>query len=582
LSSSLIDLAPEDVQATFCAVLVDSWIQQGLRYAAVAPGSRSTPLTLALSTDERVTVDVFHDERSAAFAALGFGVATGQAAVVVCTSGTAAAHFYAAIIEADLSGVPLLVCTADRPPELRDVGAPQTIDQIKMFGTTVRWFHDPGVPTAANASSWQSLAERSLAKTGGLNPGPVHLNLPFREPLVGRALSTPPLTPESRFGFAEQILSNSEIDHVVQRLNQAGSPDGRGIIIAGRGCGDPAVVNAVAEYLHWPVFADSRSGCQGQSQAVIHFDSLLRSEAVTTSMVPHVVLRLGESPSSKVLNQWVSASKATEIHISARPSVYDPQHGIALHITADPTDVLQRLLHDGVMNVSGAWPEAQAETWTELWFHNDHVARKVLADQDDDHLMNGIAVARSVVSGLRSGSHLVLSSSMPIRDVEWFGGDCSHVTVHANRGANGIDGVMATAAGVARGSGAPTTVLIGDVAVIHDASTLASLAIADVDVRIVVVDNNGGGIFHHLAQASTVDAAVFEKIYGTPHQADLVKVAQGFGLSAETVSTKSALHDALLLSGPRLIRIVTQRDADVVAHRQAHIRIAQAVSQATS
>jgi len=571
------------MQATFCAVLVNSWIQQGLRYAAVAPGSRSTPLTLALATDARVTVDVFHDERSAAFAALGFGIATGQAAVVVCTSGTAAAHFYAAIIEADLSGVPLLVCTADRPPELRDVGAPQTIDQIKMFGTTVRWFHDPGVPTAANASSWQSLAERSLAKTGGLNPGPVHLNLPFREPLVGRALSTPPLTPESRFRFAEQILSNKEINNVADLLGRAGKPNGRGIVIAGQGCGDPAAVNALAEYLHWPIFADSRSGCQGQSQSIIHFDSLLRIDAVSSSMVPQVVLRLGESPSSKVLNQWVAASGAIEVHISNRPSVYDPQHHIALHITADPTDVLQRLLDEVVMDVSGAWPEAQSETWSELWLRNDHVARKILATEiDDNHLVDGITVARAVISGLSSGSRLVLSSSMPIRDVEWFGGDCSQVVVHANRGANGIDGVVATAVGVARGSGAPTTVLIGDVAVIHDASTLAYLATADVDVRIVVVDNNGGGIFHHLAQASTVDAAVFEKIYGTPHQADLVKVAQGFGLSAETVSTKSALHAALAAPGPRLIRIATQRDADVLAHRQAHSRIAVAISQVIS
>jgi len=576
--SALNELAPEDLQATFCAVIVDTWVQQGLTYAAVAPGSRSTPLTLALLNDERVQVDVFHDERSAAFAALGFGISTGRAAVAVCTSGTAAAHFHAAVIEADLSGIPLLICTADRPPELRDVGAPQTIDQVKLFGTAVRWFHDPGVPTAANATSWTSLATRSVAATTGLNPGPVHVNLPFREPLVGQPLALPLTKAHTSVHFGKPILGVSDCEALLHKIQQMAEPDGRGLIIAGNGCGDPSAVNSLAENLGWPVFADSRSGCQGQSQAVIHFDSLLRIKETATSLFPQIVLRLGESPSSKVLNQWVAASGAFEVHISARPRVYDPAHQVAMHITADPTEALQQMLDSGS---TLSWSAASSENWVRVWLRDDHAARQCLAATcDHGPLTDGVTAARAVLSGLGTESRLVLSSSMPIRDMEWFGGDCSRVKVHANRGANGIDGVIATAIGVARGSGVPTTVLIGDVALIHDSSTLASLTTINADVRIVVVDNNGGGIFHHLPQAGIVEPALFEKVYGTPHSADLVKVALALGLPAETVTTRQELHNVLALRGPRLIRIATTRESDVAAHKRAHSDIAEAVRAA--
>ena len=176
---------PADVQATLCATLVDQWVRDGVEHAVVAPGSRSTPVALAIASRPEMRLDVYHDERSAAFAALGSGLATGRPALVVCTSGTAAAHFHAAVVEAHLSHVPMIVLTGDRPPELRDVGAPQTIDQTKLYGDAVRWFHDPGVADMAAAHTWRSLARHALERTLGPAAGPVHLNLPFREPLVG-------------------------------------------------------------------------------------------------------------------------------------------------------------------------------------------------------------------------------------------------------------------------------------------------------------------------------------------------------------------------------------------------------------
>ena len=219
LGERLAGRPSEDVQATFCAVLVDEWVAQGVRHAVIAPGSRSTPLALALTNRSEIHIEVFHDERSAAFAALGVGLAIQQPAILLCTSGTAAAHFYAAIIEADLSHVPMLVVTADRPPELKDVRAPQTIDQTKMYGDRVRWFHDPGVADVAASYSWRSLARQSIASCLGVSPGPVHLNLPFREPLVGTAADLPSSSLSRHQMTGNLELSQTNYESVASTLN---------------------------------------------------------------------------------------------------------------------------------------------------------------------------------------------------------------------------------------------------------------------------------------------------------------------------------------------------------------------------
>ncbi|MFM8381860.1 MAG: 2-succinyl-5-enolpyruvyl-6-hydroxy-3-cyclohexene-1-carboxylic-acid synthase, partial [Actinomycetota bacterium] len=363
---TLATAAPEDVQATFCSVMVDTWIGLGSTMAFVAPGSRSTPLALALMSDSRMRVDVLHDERSVAFAALGYGVATGRPAVAVCTSGTAAAHFHAAVVEADLSGVPLLVCTADRPPELRDVGAPQTIDQTKLFGSTTRWFHDPGVPSAAAAPTWRSLAARAVAATCGLDPGPVHVNLPFREPLVGRSLVASGAGASRRHEIGRPILDGDLVEGLAHSLRSARS----GLIVAGRGCGDPDAVARLAQSVGWPVIADPRSGCQGSAAAVVHADAVLRVPDFADRIRPDLVVRLGESPSSKVVNQWIAASGAEEWHISERPAVYDPHHRIVRHVIADVSDLCRRL--------AVSQPTELAED-SKMWFAADAAARAALS-----------------------------------------------------------------------------------------------------------------------------------------------------------------------------------------------------------
>ncbi|KGA21523.1 hypothetical protein GM51_1755 [freshwater metagenome] len=556
----------EDVQATFCAVLVDEWIQQGIQVAIVAPGSRSTPLALALAGRDDIRIEVFHDERSAAFAALGVGLATGVPAVLLCTSGTAAAHFYAAVIEADLSHVPLLVVTADRPTELKDVGAPQTIDQTKMYGDTVRWFHDPGVADLSACNSWRALARQSFASTVGLRPGPSHINLPFREPLVGTAVDVPRDSVKLSQFVGRPLLTNAQYELIVTQLSHQS-----GVIVAGKGCGDSAKVSQLAKRLGWPVLADSRSGCQGIPEAVIYFDSILRHQAFSESHQPQAFLRLGEAPSSKVLSQFISGSSAVQIHVGQFDDPFDADHKVASHITCDPStfcEALASLIH-----------ATTKMHYLNQWLKADELAEASIAKYQEESVgsLSGPTASRIVAESLKTSQNLVVSSSMPVRDLEWFGGDCSRFRVFSNRGANGIDGVVATAIGVAIATERPTIVLIGDVAVLHDSSSLVSLTSREVEVKIVVTDNDGGGIFQYLSQASLVATEKFEKLFGTPHGSDLVRLAEAHQISTFDCRTSSELRDVLARSGTCLIRIGTDRHNEVLVHQEINTKVAFAL-----
>ena len=572
-------LRPQDVQASFCSVLVDEWIRQGVSYAALAPGSRSTPIALALvsaaAQSDRLVVDIFHDERSAGFAALGSALVSGRPGVALCTSGTAAAHFHAAVMEADLSAVPLIVCTADRPAELRDVGAPQTVDQTKMFGQAVRWFHDPGVPVADSATTWRSLAARSYWSATGSHPGPVHINLPFREPLVGE-----PIADLVNQNVQEGVVASRErrrsrlectADEVATLARDLSGR--RGVIVAGRGSGDPKAVAALAEALGWPVFAEPRAGCGSGENTVLHYDALLRVQEVVEDLVPDIVLRVGEPPASKVLFQWAGGAAVRQIHIDGAGQIRDPDHRLSLRVEADPELLLLAL--------SRVVTSCDRANWLTRWQSFDQKVRAVIAEYEvSSGSWSGLTATRAVLRAAPVGAHVVIASSMPIRDAEWFAGDCSHLTIHSNRGANGIDGIIATAVGVARASRCPTVVLLGDVAAIHDASTLLGLARHGgsenaPDVRVVVINNDGGGIFHHLPQASALDSKTFEFLYGTPHAVDFTSLGRALGLETFSPShDQGSLSAALRTRGPSLLEVRTDRHGDLSAHRDVHALIA--------
>jgi 2-succinyl-5-enolpyruvyl-6-hydroxy-3-cyclohexene-1-carboxylate synthase len=542
-------------------------VAQGVRHAVIAPGSRSTPLALALTNRSEIHIEVFHDERSAAFAALGVGLAIQQPAILLCTSGTAAAHFYAAIIEADLSHVPMLVVTADRPPELKDVGAPQTIDQTKMYGDTVRWFHDPGVADVAASHSWRSLARQSIASCLGVSPGPVHLNLPFREPLVGTATDLP-ISPLIRHQMTGNlVLSSADFEGAATILNTQ-----QGLIVAGRGCGSATEISRLASLLNWPVLADSRSGCQGIPEAVSYFDSVLRCESFISENQPTVVLRLGESPSSKVLSQFVTKSRATQVLVSAFASTADADHRVSLHISSDPTifcrEVQKFVKPNSDSGFLVKWLSANRAAGTTIEQYFGNAVSNLLAPR----------VAQLVAQSLREENNLVVSSSMPVRDLEWFGGDCSRFNVFSNRGANGIDGVVATAIGVAVATRQKTAVLIGDIALLHDSSSLTDLNRRGVDLKIVVTDNDGGGIFHYLPQAKSVNAEAFEMLFGTPHGTDILQLAKAHHLITYDCQSASELKNALASPETCVIRVLTDRHNEVVTHQEVNDLVAAAIN----
>jgi 2-succinyl-5-enolpyruvyl-6-hydroxy-3-cyclohexene-1-carboxylate synthase len=523
----------EDTQATFCATLVDEWARGGVRAAVVCPGSRSTPLALALADDERIGVHVHHDERSGGFMALGLARATERAVIVLTTSGTAAVELHPAVVEAHHAGVPLLVCTADRPPELRDVGAPQTIDQNRLYGGAVRWYADPGLADWESAPRWRAFAARALAETGGPPPGPVQLNLPFREPLVG----TPePLLPAGREGHRPWTVAAPPAALWPEDLEVAALGERRGLILAGHPCGDPDDVARVAEGLGWPVVADPQSAAWSAGAAgaggsgavsVAHLDAILRSEAARQALRPEIVLRIGRPPASRVVDEWLAMCGADEIVVPGRGWT-DPSAAAAAIVRADPVDVL-RSLADEIVAVG------RVPGWIEGWAAAARAAAGAAeAALAELPVPNEPGVARDVVAALPAGAGLVISSSMPIRDVERYAAPRDDLRVFANRGANGIDGVVSTAVGVAL-AGGPVGLLIGDLAFLHDSNGLLGVAGRDLDLVCVVVDNDGGGIFSFLPQARHLPGDRFEALFGTPHGLDLVALAAAYGVTARAV-----------------------------------------------
>ncbi|HKE73983.1 MAG TPA: 2-succinyl-5-enolpyruvyl-6-hydroxy-3-cyclohexene-1-carboxylic-acid synthase [Acidimicrobiales bacterium] len=564
--------SPADVQATFAATLVDEWVLAGLAHAVVCPGSRSTPLALALAARDDVVLHVHHDERSAGFLALGLGLATGRPAAVLTTSGTAAAELHPAVVEADLAAVPLLACTADRPAELRDVGAPQAIDQVHLYGRSVRWFADPGVPEAGGAARWRAFAARAYAAATGPRPGPVQLNLPFREPLLGTAGPLPPAREGG--GPWARVAAAAGPETVALPAGLAGR---RGLIVAGAAAVDGVAVHDVAAALGWPVAAEPRSPAwRPAPTAVAHLDAVLRSPLAARDLRPEVVVRLGPPGSSRVVNEWLEASGAVEM-IAGAPGWSDPGGTVAV-VAPDAGAVLAAL--------AAAAPAAPAPAgWLAAWrAAGDAAAATVAAALDGVAGPSEPGVARAVVAALPDGARLVVSSSMPVRDVERYAGPRTGLTVVANRGANGIDGVVSTALGAALGRGDPTALLIGDLAFLHDSNGLLGVAGRAADLTIVVVDNDGGGIFSFLPQARSLPAERFEALFGTPHGLDLVALAAAYGADARRLAPHEdageAAAEAVAKGGVRVLVVPTDRAANVAIHRRIDDAVAAAVEAA--
>ncbi|MGQ0521452.1 MAG: 2-succinyl-5-enolpyruvyl-6-hydroxy-3-cyclohexene-1-carboxylic-acid synthase [Actinomycetota bacterium] len=595
------------VQDAFAATVVDEWARAGLTDAVVAPGSRSTPLAVALAADGRIRTHVVLDERSAAFVALGLGLASGRPAVILTTSGTAAAELHPAVAEAHHARVPLLACTADRPPDLHHVGAPQTIVQDRLFAGAVRWAHAPGVPDRASAGTWRSLAARALleATAGPAGPGPVHLNLAFREPLVGEPGDLPPGRPGGAPWHARPpapaappaALIDARARACVGGLTGAGAPPAaggatgaaappaalvdelsragaRGLIVAGADAGDPAAVHALARALGWPVLADPRSGCRLPAPATVAAaDALLRADAFAAAARPDLVLRLGAPWASRVVGEWLADLDVPQYLADPHGAWLDPGRSATVNVAADPT-----LL---ALALAAAEPSPAPADWLQRWASAEAAGQAAL-----DAALAGRpgpeptepGIARAVVDALPAGATLVVSSSMPVRDVEWYGRPRAGLRVLANRGANGIDGVVSTAVGAALAGPGPTAVLVGDLAFLHDTNALLAPAGADgpVDLTVVVVDNDGGGIFSFLPQATALPPDRFERLLGTPHGLDLVAVALAHGAHATAAASVDEVAAAVAApaAGVRVVVVRTDRAANVAVHDDLHRAVA--------
>jgi len=569
----------------------------GVRRAVVSPGSRSTPLAVALWRQPEIEVTVVLDERCAGFLALGAAQAGGEPVALLCTSGTAAANYHPAVCEADESALPLLVLTADRPPELRGVGAGQTIDQVKLYGSAVRWFCEVGTHDADDEGllHYRSVACRALAAARGeIRPGPVHLNLPWREPLApqpvaGAVTATDPLALEGRDGRPLTAVTRVDVEPSTFLLDEMAGHVGdaiAGVIVAGRQL-DPELREPLAHLARasgFPILAEPtsqlRCGPHDRSRVVASYDLLLRDEHFARSVVPDLVLRFGEMPTSKPLRAWLAASGADEIAVDPRGGWNDPTRRAAALLRADPTE----LAAGWAARLEGLAGESRPAP--ERWLAAERAAQETIGAQlGSGAATDGSAIAepalhRALGAAHRDGDLVYTASSMPIRDQEAFlaPGDADALFL-CNRGANGIDGLISSGIGAAIESGRPTTIVTGDLGLLHDLGALASLRDVETPVRIVVIDNDGGGIFHFLPQHEALASEEFEALLGTPRGVSVAKAAALFDLPHHRLESLSELPETLA-AGTSLIEVRTDRHANVATHRDLTKSVSAAVASA--
>jgi 2-succinyl-5-enolpyruvyl-6-hydroxy-3-cyclohexene-1-carboxylate synthase len=556
----------------------------GLRHTVLSPGSRSTPLALALWRQPEIETTVIVDERAAAFFALGAAQASGEPAAILCTSGTAAANYHPAVCEADHSAVPLLVLTADRPPELRGIGAGQAIDQLELYGSSVRWFCEVGTHTADDDGllHYRSTACRAFAVARGEpRPGPVHLNLALREPLAplpvaGAVTATDPLALEGR---GERPLtavtpidmepSQFLLDEVAAHIAEADI----GVIVAGRQL-DPELREPLAHLARiagFPILAEPtsqlRCGPHERSHIVTAYDLLLRHERFRENASPELVLRFGEMPTSKPLRSWLAGSGADQIVVDPLGDWNEPSRRAAALLRADATEL------------AAGWAARLGEERPApaMWLQAERAAREAIeAELDGLDVLSEPGLQLALGDAYGDGDLVYTASSMPIRDQEAFLPSTeADATFLCNRGANGIDGLISSGIGAARATGRPTTIITGDLGLLHDVGGLAALRDVSTPVRIVVIDNDGGGIFHFLPQEQALDEEEFEALLGTPRGVDVAKAAALFDLPHRELETLDELPDALA-AGTGLIELKTDRQANVDLHRRLADRVAAA------
>jgi 2-succinyl-5-enolpyruvyl-6-hydroxy-3-cyclohexene-1-carboxylate synthase len=533
----------------------DELARCGVRYACTSPGSRSAPLVLSLVREPRISCCSHIDERAAGFFALGAAKASRSPVAVTCTSGTAAANLAPAVIEAVHAGVPLVVLTADRPPELREVGAGQTIDQLKLYGSAVKWFFEVDVHEASvERLRWmRSLACRAYWTALEGYPGPVHLNFPLREPLV---LDGP--LPDDRTGRGNGLpYVLREPPAVAQPSSGPGPhPAGRLLVVAGAGTPDPRGLAAYAASEAIPLLADPLSGARQGEAAIARYDLLLRDQRFGDEHRPDFIFRVGDLPTSKPLRAWLAS--LTDV-----PQIASDPHGR----WQDPDAVVG-------MRLRGRLPQPEGLSvtpgWLDSWRAADIAADAAISRVLGDELSEPLVAAR-LGEWLGTDTTLYVASSMPIRDVEaFYPARAEGPRVLSNRGANGIDGTVSSAFGAAAVRTGPVVLLLGDVALLHDIGGLIAARRLRLALTIVLLNNDGGGIFHFLPVAEEGEA--FEEHVATPHGVDFARAAELYGFGYKRPATLAELRAAVEKStasgATTLIEVRTHREQNRMLHRR--------------
>jgi 2-succinyl-5-enolpyruvyl-6-hydroxy-3-cyclohexene-1-carboxylate synthase len=542
-----------DIALACVTALLDALVRGGVAHMCMTPGSRSTPIALAAARHPGITLHVHVDERSSAFFGLGIAAASGQPVAMFCTSGTAAANHLPAVVEAAMARVPIIVMTADRPPELRGVGANQTIDQQQLFGGFVKWFCDAGVPVDGDRERqrWSSVGVRAIEHAmGSPAPGPVHLNLPFREPLLpsGSYVDAPI--------FAETAIADPNIHVFPERMpafQREVSTGHRVVVVAGRLRVPPAGLIEACKERGWPLVAEPLSGLRRSSLSA---GALLAADAGFRERYhPDLVIQFGAAPTSRGVQELVRGADRLLI-VDPDHLVADPDRRATITINNDPAEVAAAL------RASTSSLPATRPQWASEWLDADRKVREAvdaLLDTWNEPFEGRIA--RDLAASIPDGGVLFAGSSMPVRDLDAYMLPRTGLRVMANRGASGIDGLVSTTFGIAEVSD-PTYALLGDLAMLHDASGMLWGARRSRGAVIVVIDNDGGGIFSMLPQA-TLAPQEFELLFGTPHGLDLEAIARTAGAGVRTVDSARvlipAISEAAATGGVQMVRVRVDR-----------------------
>jgi 2-succinyl-5-enolpyruvyl-6-hydroxy-3-cyclohexene-1-carboxylate synthase len=517
---------------------------------------------LALARHPRLRAHSHIDERAAGFFALGIAKATGRPVAITCTSGTAVANLAPAVIEASQARVPLIVLSADRPPELRDNGAGQTIDQIKLYGDAVRWFFEVGNHDVDEQRiAWaRALACRAHATAVGERPGPVHLNWPLREPLVPATVRP---APGGRAG-GRPWLAVAPHERRAARLGDHIEASARGVIVAGSDdAGLAPELPALALSAGYPLLADPLSGARRGGAAIAHYDLLLRDGEFACGHAPEVIVRVGDLPTSRSLRAWLAALPASrQILVDPQLAWQDPAAVVELVLRADP-----RALEP---------PPPAPPEWLDRWRAADAATAQAIEITLGEELSEP-NVARALIMELPSQATLFVAASMPVRELEWFAPvRADPPRVLSNRGANGIDGTLSSALGVAAVSDGPVVALIGDVAFAHDIGGLLAASRLGLSLTIVLINNAGAAVFDYLAVSREHD--VYEQHVATPTGIDFERAAALYGLRYERPQTLAELRASIAApAGLALIEVRTDRSEGVALHERVATAVRGAV-----